>query len=87
MVASTTLILLPVAVTQRPPLGVEQVLKCSIRGKLANVDLVVEGHIDASIIESIDGAADLVVASREILLLPLPKDTVEVAVVEIEKRI
>ena len=87
MVASTTLVLLPVAVAQRPTLGIKQALRCSIRSKLANIDLVVEGHIDTGVIKGIDGIADLVVASWKVFLLPLPEDTVEVAVVEIEKRI
>lgn len=84
---STALVLLPVAVAECTAFGVEQAFKCSVGCELSNINLIVECHIDAGIIESIDRTANLVVACWEVFLLPLPEDTIKVAVMEIEKRI
>ena len=64
---------------------VQQALERSIASKLANIDLKVEGNVLATIVERLDRAANLVVASPSILLLPRPKDVVQVTVVQVEE--
>ena len=59
-----------ISIAKSSTLRVQQALKRSIASKLANIDLKVKGNVLSAIVERLDRAADLVVASPGILLLP-----------------
>lgn len=65
-------------------MGVEELLQGAVWSKCANVDLEVKGNILATEVQGIDWTTDLVQTLREVVLLPLPEDTVQVTVVEVE---
>lgn len=65
-------------------MGVEELLQGAVWSKCANVDLEVKGNILATKVQGFDWTTDLVQTLREVVLLPLPEDTVQVTVVEVE---
>jgi hypothetical protein len=79
--------IIPVAIARCATLGITKALnlKCSIRRRLANVDLEVEGDIHSSVIHEFEVPANLTVASQEVILLPLPEDTVNIGAIQIEE--
>lgn len=76
-----------VRIAKRAARRIEQVLDRHLRSQLAQTDLEVQRHSRASKVERVDGSANLVQPRLEVLLLPLPEDVVEVAVMEVEKRL
>lgn len=48
------------------------------------IHLEIQRHIPASIIERADGSADLVQSNVPVLGLPLPQNSVQIAVMQIE---
>lgn len=73
-----------IGVAEVIPMSVEELLQGAIWSKCTNVDLEVKGNILATEFQGFNWTADLVQARREVLLLPLPKDTVQVTVVKVE---
>jgi hypothetical protein len=76
-----------ICVAKRSALGVQQILERGIACQQPYVDLEVEGDILAAVVEGLDGPSDLVETSLQVLLLPLPEDVVDVAVVEVKERV
>jgi hypothetical protein len=82
-----TCFLFRVTIAQSITLSIEQAFKRSIRRKLANTYLEVQSNILPTIIKRRNRTTDLMEASRQVFILPLPKDTIEIAVIKEEERI
>lgn len=70
--------------------AIKNLLQCNRLPEFAEVDLIIKGDISSQcigIIERNNRSRDVLETLREILLLPLPPDTVKVCVMEIEERI
>lgn len=74
-----------VTVAKCSSLGVQDVLERSIARQRSHVDLEVESDVLAAVVKRLDRPADLVETSLQVLLLPLPEDTIDVAVVKVEE--
>jgi hypothetical protein len=74
-----------VRVAENIATGVQQLLKGRVSGKRTNIHSKVKRNVCTAVVHGLDGATDLMQAGFEVLLLPFPKNAVEVAVVKIEE--
>ena len=73
-----------ISVAQDLSLSVQQIPKLNSRSQLTQTNLKIQSNVLATVVERNNWATDLVKAGLQILLLPHPKDVVDVAVVQIE---
>lgn len=59
-------------------------MESGIPSKSPYVDLEIQCHILASVVEGIDGSANLVQSNCQVLGLPLPQNSVQIAVMQVE---
>lgn len=69
-----------ISVTQCLPGWVEKIVERGIPSKSPNVDLEIQSHILASIVERGDGSANLVEPNFQVLGLPFPQNPVKITV-------
>lgn len=62
-------------------------MQSSVARDRAHVDLKIESNGRSAKVQALDRTANLVQTSRQILLLPLPKDMVKLPMVEVEERV
>jgi hypothetical protein len=62
-------------------------MQSSVARDRTHVDLKIESNGWSTKVQALDRTADLVQTSRQVLLLPLPKDMVELPMVEVEERV
>ena len=65
----------------------EKLLESNIRSKLSDINLEIQSDILATIVHGSDRATHLMQLPRKIFPLPLPKNTIQVIVMQIEKGI
>jgi hypothetical protein len=70
-----------VYITQDLILRIKQFLESSIGSKLSNINLKVQGDIRTIVIKWNNRSVDLMKASMDIIPLPFPENTIQVAVV------
>lgn len=70
-----------VGIAQNVTIRVEKLLKGSISSKGANVDCKVKSDVLPTVVKWFNRTTDLVKTCGKILLLPLPENAVQVAVV------
>lgn len=87
LVTITMLHCLLVSITQCLSNWVEEIMERGIPSKSPYVDLEIQSHILASVIKRGDGSANLVQSSDQVLGLPLPQDSVQITVVQVEQRV
>ena len=59
----------------------------SIPSKGSYVDLEIQSHILASVVERGDGPANLIQSNCQVLGLPLPQNSIQITMVQVEQRI
>lgn len=73
-----------IGITQRLSLSIQQVFERGITCELAHVDLKVQRHILSAVVKWHNRSTNLAQSCYQVLLLPLPKDVVEISMMEVE---
>jgi hypothetical protein len=76
-----------IRVAEDATLSVKQLVQSSVARNRAHVDLEIESNGRSAKVQTLNRTANLVQTSRQVLLLPLPKNMVKLPVVEVEERV
>jgi hypothetical protein len=76
-----------VSITQRTALGIQQILECDVARQRADVDLIVQSDVLPTIVKRFDRPTHFIQSCCQVFLLPLPKDTVNVAMMTVKERV
>jgi hypothetical protein len=74
-----------VGVAECPSSSVQQILQRDVACQCSDVHFKVQRDVFATVVKWCDGTTDLIEARLEILLLPFPKDAVNVAMMKVEE--